>query len=126
MGQLQMFGANIFLILGALILLVFSSVALVAAYIGLRVWIFHRRQRRARAEYRRRTLRADGKRYPPVAGGICQACGRVSATIYYPTTGEKLCSPCYEDFWRRTERERPDEADPETSSACPRFTTFRG
>lgn len=124
MTQLHMFGQNIFLILGALILLVFGSIGLVAAYMALRIWYFHHRQRRARQEYRRRTLRADGKRYPPIAGGTCQVCGRVSTTIYYPTSGEKLCAPCYEEFWRRTEYQSPN-ADSQTASEPPQLTTFR-
>ena len=114
MAQLEMFGQNIFLILGALLVLAFGSLMLVVLWTGLRVWLFTVQQRRAQRACRRRTRRADGKMYPPAACGVCDACGRVGKAIYYPASGEKLCAPCYEDFWRRTEVREPgaDESPP--------------
>jgi len=103
MTQLEMFGLNIYVIIGGLLVLAFASVVLVGVWTALRIWIFRARQRRAWAAHRRQTRRADGKMYPPIARGVCEACGQSSTRIYYPTSGPSLCAPCYEDFWRRTE-----------------------
>lgn len=111
MGQLRMFGQNIVLIMGGLLLLAFGSVMLAVVYTALRVWIFCVLQRRSERAYRRRTRRADGKMYPPVSRGICEACGRTSTHIYYPASGQELCAPCYEEFWRRTEMAHPPTAE---------------
>lgn len=101
MGNFQMFGQNIFLLLGILLVLAFGSVVFLVLVTAVRAFVFARQQRRAYERFRRQSRRADGQAYPPTASGVCDFCGRVSR-LYFPDSGEKLCPLCYEDFWRRT------------------------
>ena len=96
-------GLNLFLLIGAAVLLGGVSLVALAGWTGLRAWIWHVRQRRSQQRYRRRTFRADGQIYPSVSQGVCQECGRSSRKIYHPLTGERLCPVCYERFWRQAE-----------------------
>lgn len=97
--SLDFFAQGIVLLIGLLLFLLFGGTLLVVLYIGLRVWIFRARQRRARREYLKRTRRADGKHYPPQTGGVCDQCGRVKRVVYFLPAGEKLCHDCYEAWW---------------------------
>ncbi len=101
--DLQMWAVNIYFLIGLLIFLSFCSIVLLAIYIGVRMYLFSRRQRRSLAEYHRRTRRADGRMYPPFTGGICDRCGAIRRKIYHLPTGERLCPECYEPFWRTAE-----------------------
>jgi hypothetical protein len=103
--QIRMFGQNIYYLIGLLLALGFGSVVAVVCWTGLKIALFSLRRRRSEQLYRQQTRRADGKRYPPVACGFCDACGRSSKSIYHPSCGVKLCAPCYEEYWRRTEQE---------------------
>jgi hypothetical protein len=96
-------GLNLFLLIGAAVLLGGISLVALAGWTGLRAWVWHVRQRRSRQRYRRRTFRADGQIYPSFSAGVCQECGRSSRKIYHPLTGERLCRICYERFWRQAE-----------------------
>lgn len=99
MSQLQMFGMNIWFLIGLLIFLAFAGLILVAVWVALKIWLFRMQQKRAFEEYRRRTRRADGKMYPPRAGGICDQCRRVKGVVYHLPSGEKICHDCYEVWW---------------------------
>ncbi len=120
LGQsLELFAQNIALLIGILVTLLFGGIILVAFSVTLRIWLFHRRQRLARAEYLRRTRRSDGKMYPPHGIGICEHCSKVRKFVYYLPTGEQLCPTCYEAYWsaaeekaRREAAERGPVADP--------------
>ena len=96
-------GKNLFLLIGAAILLGGVALVALAGWIGLRAWIWHLRQQRSRKRYRRRTFRADGRIYPSFSEGVCQECGQGSRRVYSPVSGERLCPPCYERFWRHAE-----------------------
>lgn len=99
--DLQMFAFNIFLILGALVLLIILFFVAMAAWTATRMLIHLYRGRRAMREYRARHFRADGEPYPPFMEGTCSACHRGDAKIYFEPGGEELCPPCYEASWRR-------------------------
>jgi hypothetical protein len=100
MMNLNMWALNIYALIGFLLLLGAASVVLVAVWTGLKMGIWSYLRRRSRQAYLSRTRRADGQRYPPVAGGVCDHCHRVSKQIYYSRSGPRLCSPCYEAYWR--------------------------
>jgi hypothetical protein len=96
-------GLNLYLLIGAAILLGIGFVLAIATWTALRAWIWHLRQRRSQARYRRESFRADGRAYPPFAEGVCYECGCDGDRIYHPPSGERLCLDCYERFWRRME-----------------------
>lgn len=116
-AQLEMFAQNIALLIGILLCGGASIVILTAIYVAVRVAVFRARQRRSMEEYYRRTRRADGKMYPPIHPGFCDQCGRSGKSIYHLNSGERLCAPCYEDFWRQAEC--GEIRDPEGSTAAP-------
>lgn len=101
--DLIMWKLNLFWFLGLLIFGSFALVIVIALYVMLKMYAFRLRQKRSYAEYHRRTRRADGRMYPPVMGGICDACRQVRVTIYFLPSGERLCKACYEPFWRARE-----------------------
>jgi hypothetical protein len=102
-ASLEMFAQNIVFLLGALLCLSFAFVAWFFGWTAAKMWLFRQRQKKSLREYRGRTRRADGQMYPPHTGGICDACGQVKKTVYHLTSGEKLCTTCYEPFWREAE-----------------------
>lgn len=100
MADVGMWALNIYVFLGLAIVLIVAGGLLLAAWIGLRSLLWCRAQKRSQQACIARTRRADGQHYPPVIGGLCEQCGRVSRTIYHPQVGPKLCSACYERYWR--------------------------
>lgn len=98
-------GANLFLIIGALICLAVTALFAVAAWVAINVWLSGRRERRSWEDYQRSTRRADGRPYPPFIEGVCDLCGRGDRKIYQAEWGQALCPPCYESAWpQRTAR----------------------
>jgi len=65
MTQLEMWGLNIYFLIGALLLLGAGSVLLVVLATGVKVLIWRIQQRRAMRAYRSQTRRSDGWTYPP-------------------------------------------------------------
>ena len=110
MGRLEMWALNIHLLIGGLIALAAGLVLLVILWTGLKIGIWRIQQRRAQKAYVRETRRADGRRYPPFFGGVCEKCGQVSKKIYHPVVGPRLCADCYESHWREAEVEAKAEA----------------
>ncbi len=96
-------GANLYLLMAGAILLGVVLLFGLVGWTGLRAWIWHVKLRRSRVRYLREAYRSDGALYPPFSEGVCYACGRVEPKVYRPATGERLCPPCYERFWRRSE-----------------------
>ncbi len=92
-------GVNLWLLIALLFLLVVALVLGVVLWTGIRVGLTMLAQRRAQAEYRKSTRRADGQPYPPYIEGMCSQCGRGHVRIYHPQSGERLCPDCYERFW---------------------------
>ncbi len=96
MDQLTMWGLNIRIILTVAVLFLLLLLLLAAIWTGIKIWLFHRRQRRGEWERRRDSLRPDGRPYPPAAEGVCDRCGGVPEAVYYLPTGRKLCLVCLE------------------------------
>lgn len=65
MSQLDMFGLNIYYLIGLLIALGAGLVLLVVVWTGVKALLWHIQMRRARQAYHERTRREDGRRYPP-------------------------------------------------------------
>ena len=103
MANIRMWGVNIYLLIGLLLLLAAVAVVVAALWTGLKIWLWRIRQKRAWQAYRQKSRRADGQKYPPFTGGVCDQCGRVSKKVYHPVSGPRLCSPCYETYWRQAE-----------------------
>ncbi|MFQ5428899.1 MAG: hypothetical protein ACE5E1_01205 [Phycisphaerae bacterium] len=95
MSQLQMFGMNIFLLVGILLLALIGFVLVVVFWTGIKVWWFRRAQALGRREERRRRFGADGRPRPPIAPGICRRCGQASPEVYHLDAGLRLCPTCY-------------------------------
>ncbi len=94
------FALNLFLILGALILLGAAFIVLIAAWTGIRVCICIIQRRRAERTWLRVSRRADGKRYPPFVEGICGECGRGGRKIFFPPDSDKILCHKYYETWR--------------------------
>jgi hypothetical protein len=94
-ADLKTFGLNIYVLIGALILLAVLAVLIVAAWTLLKILIWRARQRQAEADQRRDKLRPDGQPYPPAAPGVCGRCQRAFDQVYHLPSGERLCPDCY-------------------------------
>jgi len=94
-ARLTMFGANIWLIVAALLFGAFALVVLYAAWTGIRVMRFRKQQRDAELAYRRKRYDPDGKALVPTARGICDVCGQVDSNVYHLPDGRRLCRSDY-------------------------------
>ncbi|MGD8452047.1 MAG: hypothetical protein PVJ57_09540 [Phycisphaerae bacterium] len=94
LAQLRMFGMNIYLIIGALIVLGFLLVVLLVGWTGIKMWFWHMRMRRGQAEAERGRVGPGGKRLPPTGSGLCHRCGQ-PGKVYHLPSGERLCPMCY-------------------------------
>ena len=95
MSQLQMFGQNIWLLIGILTFLLFFSVALLVGYTSVRAWLADRTRNRSFAEFQARRRSSDGNLRPPQGSGICKQCGDAVANGYYTTAG-CVCVSCFD------------------------------
>ena len=95
-GQLEMFGQNIWLLIGILFFVLFGAVLLIAAWTGVKVWLFRRDQARGKIEAEQSKSDADGGPLPPSSPGICQQCGKVRDKVYHLPSGDRLCAACYQ------------------------------
>ncbi len=103
------FGLNLYLIIGALVLLALVVFLLLVFVMGLKTLWFLAARRRAQLEHFRQTRRADGQLYPPYLEGVCDVCKRGGRKIYFPQAGVSMCPLCYERWWREHDtRPAPD------------------
>ena len=111
--DIETFAFNLMLIIGGVFLLTILFFLFIATWTGLNALAWFLRGRYRRREFLRLHRRADGQRYPPFTPGVCKSCGRGDHKIYFPPTGEELCSICYEETWPCTELpEEPMAAHP--------------
>ena len=75
----------------AFMVVVFIAALTVAKYLASRV---EYRVNRRIAE--RRRLDANGRGYPSKGRGLCDECGRMSETVFFLSTGRRMCKTCYE------------------------------
>ncbi len=95
MNQLEMFGQNIYLLIGILLFLVLLLVVLVLSWAGVRITIFGWRQRQSLRDQRTARFHRDGTRMPPQGEGICVRCGRAGFDVYCLPGNQRLCEACY-------------------------------
>ena len=91
----RMFGLNMYLIIGAVLLLAFLLVFALFGITALRALLWRRRQRRAEREQEALGRDADGRPLPPAGRGLCDRCGRVYDLVYYCPSGARRCPRCY-------------------------------
>jgi len=91
---------NIALLIGAAVVLMALFIFTLASITALKCALWIRRRRKAEREFLMKHRRADGERYPPFMEGVCGRCGHGDNKVYFTPTGEELCPPCYERFWR--------------------------
>ena len=89
-------GQKIWLVLTCWVVLAVGLVVLVAAVVGLRAWLFRRRQRAAEEVARRARLGPDGQNLPPAAPGFCDLCGRPFDRVYHLPDGTRRCPDCHQ------------------------------
>jgi hypothetical protein len=104
-GQIKMFGANLYLIIGALIFLSVVLILIFVAWTAAKAGLWQFRRRRFAQNENRRKIGPDGRPYPPVGRGVCQVCNRAHEEVYYLPSGERRCPACYEelltDTWKK-------------------------
>jgi hypothetical protein len=106
-------GQNLFLLIGLLIVVVLGALLCLGIWIGLRLWIAGRRERRSWEEFEQQRRAPDGRPYPAFIDGICRECGRGDARIYHGDAGEELCPSCYDESCRRANQtDASPPADP--------------
>jgi hypothetical protein len=93
------FALNIFVLIGLLIALAAGVILLIAALIGLKLWIWHVAKRRSDARYQRERFRSDGELFPPAGRGLCDRCGEAYEKVYYLPSGERLCPDDYRTLY---------------------------
>jgi hypothetical protein len=91
----EMFGANIYLLIGLLLAGGLLVLIVVAIWTGVKVVWWREQRRRADAAELRRKLGPNGRPYPPASRGVCGRCARASDTVYHLAAGERLCAGCY-------------------------------
>ena len=89
------FGANIYLLIGLLIVLAIIFILILTTWTSINVGIWQRRRKKADLEERRRKLQPDGQPYPPAGRGICSGCERGFEKVYHLPSGQRLCPDCY-------------------------------
>ena len=100
--DINTFGLNLYLIIGALVFCGLAFMFFIAAWTTVNsiIWLIQRRC--AERAYRKVTFRADGEKYPGFLEGVCGECHRGGRKIYFPFgTDKELCPTCYDRYWRR-------------------------
>ncbi len=95
MGQLQMFGMNIFLLIGLLLFGLITFILLIVFWTTIKVYFFQRQQRtNPYKKFGWKTV-APVEGMPPSSAGICDTCGRVLSAVFHLPGGVRQCSTCY-------------------------------
>ncbi|KPK83964.1 MAG: hypothetical protein AMJ81_06885 [Phycisphaerae bacterium SM23_33] len=94
------FGANLWLIIGGLVLAVFVLLALLGLWVLAKILVWRGRRWHAERQARGRKYGPDGKPLPPSAAGLCDRCERAFEMVYYMPSGGRLCPSCYEALHR--------------------------
>ncbi len=90
------FGQNLYLIIGAVLLLIVLLCVVISIWTGVNVAFWRRARKQAEAQEQRRKFGPDGQPYPPVARGMCDRCHRVYEAVYHLPSGERRCPACYD------------------------------
>lgn len=100
--DLRTFYFNLFLILIAVLTLIFLFFSTLAAITLIRAWLLIRKRRQAEAKWQRASRRADGQPYPCRVPGTCDRCRRGGNHLFV-AYGMTICPACYEPYWRKME-----------------------
>lgn len=103
-----MFGANIWLLVGLLLLVIAGLVLLLAAWTGVNITVWKLRKRKAQADYHRARFRPDGTSYPPSARGICDRCQTVHSRVFHVENVGRLCMEHFQEWDREHFRSKSD------------------
>jgi len=95
MTQLDSFALDMRFLLGLIIFLVILFIVVIAAWTGVKVWLFRSRQKREQQRVYARTHLPDGRPIPPTGEGVCEQCQGVFDKVYHLPSGRRLCSECY-------------------------------
>ena len=90
------FGINLYIIIGAVLLLALLFVVIIFGWTALKTGIWQLGRSRAARRETRRKLQPDGQPYPPAAQGLCDRCRRSCDLVYHLPAGERRCPACYE------------------------------
>lgn len=102
-----MFGANIFLIIGAIILSIVALGMVIALWTGFNIWTWRRSQKRAETKRHRERFDKTGHPYPPASRGLCLVCETVHPKVYHLPDGTRFCPKHYAEL---IETRQQDEA----------------
>ena len=108
-------GENLHLLIGLLVVLVSGSLVGMGVWVGLRLWIAARRERRSWQEFQEQRLAPDGRPYPAYTDGICQECRRGDTRICSVDSGQELCPTCYDEFCHSHSAKQAEPPPPENS-----------
>lgn len=92
---MKMFGVNVWLIIGALILLVAGLILLISVWTGVKIVWWRADQRRAERMMHQKRFAPDGTPLPPSSRGICTICNRALPLVYHTQSGDRLCPDHY-------------------------------
>lgn len=95
-------GANLYLIIGGVVLAIFLLIGIVVLWTGINAGIWRARQARDERAARNRKFRADGTPLPPAHRGLCDRCQKPYERVYYLPDGERYCPKCYEAVVKET------------------------
>ncbi len=84
--NLSLFGQNVFLLIGILLVAVLLFVVLIVGWTGISLLVWRRQRQRAVLE----------SAPWPRTRGICGACGRASEDVYHFPSGVRRCEACYQ------------------------------
>lgn len=93
--NLELFGLNLYFLIGLLILLSLAIPLLILAIAMIRERIHRAKVDRAERQRRADGLGPDGRPLPPTAPGLCDDCSIVYVDVYHLPDGRRLCKHCY-------------------------------
>ncbi|GJM25946.1 MAG: hypothetical protein DHS20C16_23610 [Phycisphaerae bacterium] len=97
-SRLHMFGGNIFLLIGAIILSVLALGFVIAMWTGFNFWTWRRSQKRAEAQRHKERFDDAGQPFPPASRGICSVCETVHPKVYHLPDGTRFCPTHYAEL----------------------------
>ena len=93
--DLNMFGLNLYYLIGILIVLALAVPLLILATAMLRARAHRAKVDRAERDHQASLFGPDGQAVPPTAPGLCDDCSVVYDDVYHLPDGRRLCKHCY-------------------------------
>ena len=97
----RVFGANIHLLIGLLVVGGLLIFLIIASWTGLKIKLWQRAQRREEQRQHAERFQPDGTPYPPASRGICEECGEYSDRVYHLPDGGRLCPDHFREYQER-------------------------